>query len=74
MMTSHVFPLIALHLHRCISSRYTRCATRGTGGQCEAEPEDGARVETNPEDGRTDWSACLDWDDVKLVQDYKLTN
>ena len=29
---------------------------------------------TNPEDGRTDWSACLDWDDVKPVQDYKLTN
>jgi len=29
---------------------------------------------TNPEDERTDWSACLDWDDVKPVQDYKLTN
>ena len=42
-------------------------------GNVEAEPEDGARW-TNPEDGRTDWSACLDWDDVKPVQDYKLTN
>ena len=29
---------------------------------------------TNPEYGRTDWSACLDWDDVEPVQDYKLTN
>ena len=50
-----------MHLHCCISFRYARWTTRGheahDGG---IEPQDGEWL-MHPEDGRTVWSACLDW-------------
>ena len=63
-----------MRLHHCISSRYARCATRGTKGQswsrdrrwCTGRPIQKMEGLT----GVHAWTR----DDVKPVPDYKLTN
>jgi len=45
-----------MHLHRCMSSRYARCAMRGRETRDDGtEPQD-SDWWTDPEDGRTAWS------------------
>ena len=63
-----------MQLHRCISFRYARCTLHGRKARDGGiEPQDGEWW-MHPEDGRTVWVHAWTGDDVKPVQDCKLTN
>jgi len=68
-----------MHLHRCISYRYARCMTRGTKGQCWSRARRwcmGGPIQKTEELTTEGLIGVHAWtgDDVKLMQDCKLTN